>query len=308
MAPLPRGVRRAFRLALGRPPVEHEVDAEVEFHLQMRVQELVAQGLDPERARAEALRRFGDVARWRDRVAGVDHARVEQERRADWLEGAAQDLRYAWRTLRRTPGVTAAVVLTLALGIGANAAVFSALDAALLRTPPYHEPERLVLASIAPSRPVEDAPSVIPWSYPKFELLRQELRGVSSLAGFATRRATLMGAGDAAQVPLEVVTASYFPLLGVAPPVGRAFAAAEDSVGAGQVVVLGHALWRQRFGGDPGVLGRTVRLNDQPLTVVGVAPPGFRGLTGTAELWIPMSAMPSLYGPRTLQLVLRYRY
>ena len=144
MPDLPHGIRRAFRLALRQQPIEQEVDAEIEFHLEMRAAELVARGMTPEAARAEARRRFGDTHEWSMAMSAIDRERVARSERAEWLSDLRQDLHFGVRTALRTPLFTLLAVLTLALGIGANAAVFGVVKSVLLDAPPYTDADRLV--------------------------------------------------------------------------------------------------------------------------------------------------------------------
>ena len=143
LAQLPYGIRRAFRLALGRPRIEEEVDAEVAFHLEMRAAELAARGLTPDAARDEARRRFGNTHEWRMAMSAVDRERAAQERRVEWVDDLRQDLRYGVRSLLRTPLFSLLAVVTLALGIGANAAVFGVVKSVLLDALPYADAGRL---------------------------------------------------------------------------------------------------------------------------------------------------------------------
>lgn len=213
--------------------------------------------------------------------------------------GIGQDVKVAFRTLRRAPGFALAAVLVLALGIGANVAIFSAVKATLLTPPPFPEPDRLVLLDLtgaSTERP--EPPRPFPWSYPKYRILAETGDLLADpVAAWAVRPLVLTGAGDAARVEVEIVTPDYLEVLGVAPAVGRDLEPADDAPGAAQVALLGHALWRARFGADPGVAGRTVTLNGRPVAVAGVAPPGFRGLSGDADLFVPVHAGASLIAP-----------
>ncbi len=209
------------------------------------------------------------------------------------------DARVGARALRRTPAFTAAAVLVLALGIGANTAIFSAVKAALLTPPPYPHPERLVLldlteASTAPP----GAPRAMPWSYPKFQILAatKDLP-LQAVAAYAVRSLTLTGRGDPAYVSAEVVTPDYMRLLGVATVAGRSFIAGDDVAGSAPVAILGYGLWRERFGGDSSVVGRSVTLGGRAVQVAGVAPPDFRGLSGRADLFIPVHTGAALIAP-----------
>lgn len=200
------------------------------------------------------------------------------------------DLRIAARTLRKAPGFVVASVLVLALGIGANAAVFSAIRATLLSRPPFPNADRLVFLDLTDSSSARPGrPRAFPWSYPKYHVLE----GIEDVplevsAAYAGRSITLTGDGAAAYVDGEFVSPHYLNVLGLEPSLGRDFRAADDASGAGLVVMLGYGLWRERFGADPSVVGRSVVLNGRSVTVVGVGPTGFEGLTGHARLWVPV--------------------
>ncbi len=208
------------------------------------------------------------------------------------------DVRVAVRTLRKAPGFTAASVLVLALGIGANSAVFSAVRATLLSRPPFPNADRLVFLDLTDSSTTRPGPPrAFPWSYPKYEVLagaRDVPLEVS--AAYARRAVTLMGEGDARYSSAEFVTADYFRVLGERPSAGRDFTAADEARDADLVVILGHGLWRERFGGDPEIVGRSVVLNGRSVTVVGIGPVGFQGLTGQARLWLPVHTGAALLG------------
>jgi len=209
------------------------------------------------------------------------------------LETLAQDIRYALRTLRRSPGFTIVAVLALALGIGANTAIFSLVDAARARALPYADPTRLVAlwGNVQRAR-VERRGA----SYPDFVDWRTRSTSFVDVAAFDGQTMTLAGADEPERISVEFVSAPYFSLLGVQPALGRAFQADEDDVAKpAPVVVLSDGLWKRRFGGDPGAIGRSVTLCCAPraYTIVGVAPRGFKGLTDAAELWVPFA----LYAP-----------
>jgi predicted permease len=209
------------------------------------------------------------------------------------------DVRVAARALRRTPGFTAAAVLVLALGIGANAAIFTAVRATLLAAPPFPDPDRLVMLSLTDSSTAQaGAARAIPWSYPKYRILAEtEGRIAEPVAAYAGRFVTLTGAGDAAMLAAELVTPDYLDVLGVRLPLGRDFGAEDDVEGAPPSAILAHELWQQRFGADRDLVGRDVTLNGQAVTVLGIAPAGFRGLTGRADLWLPVHTGATLVAP-----------
>ena len=200
-----------------------------------------------------------------------------------------QDSRYALRGLRRSPIFTVVAVLTLAVGTGANTAIFSAVDAVLLRPLPYPQPDRLVTPWMVVSGGREPG-RVDGWSYPKFQLLRKTTRSLEGVSAFASRDVSLSGADSSELIQAEYVSASYFALLGITPALGRVFADEEDrSPGAHPIALVSYALWQRNFGGTAAVLGQTIRLNQVPLSIVGVLPRGFRGQSGEADVWVSMA-------------------
>ena len=272
------GVLRRL-LAFGRRGrLQDDIDDELAFHLEMRRREHARDGLADADAARVARRQFGNVAALRE------------ETRDMWtfpsFDSFVQDVRFALRTLVKAPGFTAVVVLVLAVGIGANTAIFSLVDAMLVRGLPYPSPERLVLLIGNVQREAVERRG---GSYPDFEDWREQsasFAGIAAYAGIAATVAT--GEGDPARVPGEAVSASYFSLLDVAPAMGRTFRPDEDEApGRAAVAVIGHALWQDQFSSDLDVVGRTFRLNGDPHEVVGVMPPGFAGVGDNARLWIP---------------------
>lgn len=207
------------------------------------------------------------------------------------------DLKFALRQLWKNPGYTAVAVLTLALGIGVNSALYSVIYAVLLEPLPYPEPARLVQvqSTIAwPGKPKEIVPQ---WSYPRFELLRDHNRIFAQIAAYDSCTLTVTGVDSAEHVKAELASASYFPLLGVQAALGRVFLPDEDRKGVSQpVAVISAGYWQRHFGGDPGVIGRTLRVNQTPLTIVGVLRAGFHGQSGATDLWVPITMAPTLDG------------
>jgi putative ABC transport system permease protein len=201
-----------------------------------------------------------------------------------------QDLAFAVRSLRKGPAFTTEAVLMLALGIGANIAIFALVNALMLKPLPFADPDRLMLVQML--MPDRDAPGVLRpglWSWPKYRVLRDEQQVFESTAIFGGREWNVTGSGSPERVPIELVEWSYFHVLGVAPQVGRAFSAQETGTpGSAPLAVLGHGFWVRRFGSDPTVVGRTIGLNGTPHTILGVLPSGFRGLTGQGEIWVPL--------------------
>jgi putative ABC transport system permease protein len=293
MTPLPEGIRRAFRLALGRPRIEEEVDAEVAFHLEMRAAELAARGMTPEAARAEALRRFGDSHQWSKAMSAVDRERVAHARRAEWLDDLRQDVAYGLRSALRTPLFTLLAVLTLALGIGANAAVFGVVKSVLLDALPYADADRLVRIYARWASSPSERQSVSPGVAAD---LAERTTTFSSLAAFnfSTADATYHAEAGPKVLSAAWVETGFFATLGVRAALGRTLTAAD--VGT-PVVMLSDAAWRRELGGDPAAIGRSIRLGQQLVEVVGVLPAGFVGPMGEADLWLGFDLAPLLADP-----------
>ena len=209
------------------------------------------------------------------------------------MQGLRQDIRYAVRTLIKAPVFTLIAVVTLALGIGANTAIFTLVNGLLLKPLPFAQPDELMMVHLLmPDR--DGGPGIfreMVWSYPKYKVFRDEQQVFSEHALFTGSQWSVTGGGEPERIRGEVIGARYLTTLGVVPILGRDFTREEDKApGMDGIVMLGHALWQRRFGGDPHVLGEVVRLSGIPYVVVGVLPPGFRGLTGEAEAWVPLMA------------------
>jgi len=216
------------------------------------------------------------------------------------MESLVQDMRYGWRMLGKNPGFTAIAVLTLAIGIGASTATFSVVDTVLLQPLPYQEPERLVQVTETLPRMSADEVGVAAGEYQDY---RDHNHSFSQVAAYESAGFNLTGAGHPLRINAASVSASVFPLLGVSPELGRAFTAEEDRYGAGNVVVLSHALWEHEYGRDPTILGKIVKLDEHSYTVVGVMPPSFRfpfdgaPLSEMADLWVPIAFEPNRLSP-----------
>ncbi|HEV7786671.1 MAG TPA: ABC transporter permease, partial [Thermoanaerobaculia bacterium] len=296
--------RRTFRLHLRKGTVEQDVNDELAFHLEEAARELMAGGMEPQDARDEALRRFGEVEKTRQTCREIGRRR---ERGRWWTEGLgalAQDLRFSLRTLRKSPAFTAVAVFTLMLGIGANSAIFSIVNAVLLRPLPYPAPERLMtIWNWTPDL------GQMPVSQPELLDYAGGLRSFQAVAGVGVSDVNLSGSFESERVGLARISASLFPILGVRPVAGRTFLPEEDRAGRNREVVLGYDLWRRRFGGRLDVVGQSIRLDDVSHLVVGVAPRGFH-FPGQADLWAPLGLDPAtlnIRGQRDLQVVGRLK-
>ncbi|HKW11506.1 MAG TPA: ABC transporter permease [Gemmatimonadaceae bacterium] len=275
--------RRLFRLPWRtRRQIGDDVDEELRFHIDMRVDELHALGLTPDAARAEAMRQFGDIDDARHYITAVDRATEAAHRRSEYMGDLRQDLVYAVRKLRSAPAFTLTVVLTLALGIGANTAIFSVVDGVLLRPLPFREPDRVMrVRFIYNGSPDAGSP-------PELNDFRTRNRTMQSLAMYAGQSVNLVRDGADPELLVGVeVSANWFNILGVTPQLGRSFVEGEDHEGAPKVAMLSDAVWRRDFNANPDVVGRAVNLNGEQVTIVGVMPAG-RGYPFSAEVWVPM--------------------
>jgi predicted permease len=244
---------------------ERELDDELRTYVEMDAESREAQGLDAAAARRAAAIEIGGIEGLKERVRDA--------RAGGGTIALGRDVVLAVRQLRRNPGFAAAVVATLALAIGANAAVFSVVDAVLLAPPPYREPDRLLFVWSNLDRAGYHRG---PISGPELADLRQESRSFDGLAAIWATSAQITGEGEPEQLRIGLVTSNFFSVLGAEPAHGRGFERAEEGRGAPGAVVLSDGLWRRRFGADPALVGRTVRIDGTPLTVVGIAPPGLR--------------------------------
>ncbi|MGB9336487.1 MAG: ABC transporter permease [Candidatus Acidiferrales bacterium] len=254
-------VRSLFR----RGDADAELSEELQFHLQREIEANVAAGMTPVEARRAALVEFGGLARLTEECRDA--------RRVNWIQDLGQDIGYGLRMLRKNPGFTAVAILTLALGIGANTAIFSVLDAVILRPLPYPAADRLVLIwTDLNSAGTSDAP----FSGPDMADVRARSHLLADVGGIWVGRAALTGTGEPEQVKLGFVTDNFLTIVGVHPAMGRLFVAQDNVQGAAPVVILSDGLWRRRFGASVEIVGQTVRLDGSPATVIGVMPENFR--------------------------------
>jgi putative ABC transport system permease protein len=297
-------LKRHLRSWLWRVPVEQEVREELAHHIDLRTEELVAGGMSPAAARAEAERRLGDSAAMARTLRALGHERDRSRHRQQWLADLFLDVRIALRQARQRPGFTLGIVLTLAIGLGATTAIFSVVHAVVLAPFPYAEPDR-VLSVYTTWRGRPGGTSV-----GNFDYLRQRVTTLEPLAATAFASFNLSGDGQPERIIGLRATASWFDVFRVAPALGRAFTADEDTPGRQQVAVLGHGLWTRRFGQRRDVLGQTLRLNNEPHTIVGVMPAAFDAIADRADVIVPIAFTPerlAMYDEHYLELYGRRR-
>jgi putative ABC transport system permease protein len=271
--------------------IRAEVEEEIAFHLDMRTEELIRAGLDPNAARAQAEHEFGDSRAAGEALQTTDREAERRARRTEWLAGLRHDLRLAMRRLVRSPGFSIVAVLTLALGIGANTTLFSVVHAVLLRPLPYPDPDRLVV--LWQDHQGRGGEAEQDFNRPDFQELRERTRSIVQVAAVYPRDAALSHEGHAERVSMPIVSHEYFDLFGVQPALGRLFRSEDETRSGDEVVVLSHSLWQRRFGADPKLVGRSVVLDDEPYTVIGIAEAGFRPPEGESDLWATYSPDPT---------------
>ncbi|MGH9908172.1 MAG: ABC transporter permease [Pyrinomonadaceae bacterium] len=266
---------------------EQELEDEIQSHLDMQIEDYLRQGMSPDQARYAALRSFGGVDQIKEKY--------RDRRSLPAVETTLQDLRFAFRVLRRSPGYTAVVVLTLAVAIGANTAIFSLVDAVLIKLLPVKSPEQLVAIDLFNQRGEQNS-----FSYPLFEQLRDRsgtFAGVfAALDGTTTMDIAWPGrAAQPIQAEVQLVSGEYFPVLGVNAIAGRTLTTEDNKViGAHPVAVISYGFWRKQLGADASIIGKGITVKNQPFTIIGVTPPEFFGESvGRApDVWVPLMMQP----------------
>ena len=282
MADAPRW-RRYLRF--WRSDVNADVAEEFRFHIEAEVEELIARGMTPEAAHDDAVRRFGDMEYFRRYCSEADARRAAGGQRTENFAVLTQDLRFAFRSLRRQPGFTVIAALTLALGIGANTAIFSVVNGVLLTPLPYKEPERLVTLWES----TRDMQQIVV-SYPNYLDWKTRTRTFEDIAVYNRYEDfNLTGRGDAERVGGALVSANVFSLLGVPALLGRSFTPDDDRIGADRVAMVSHGFWQRGFGGDPRIVGTQLMLDGVSHTVVGVLPPSMR--LANRDVWVPVGPL-----------------
>ncbi len=268
-----------------RRRLERDMEEEMRFHLEMQIEQNLEVGMAPEDARHAAQRQFGNQT-W-----------LEEASREMWtlnsIEALIQDMRYGARTLMKSPGFTLIAVITLALGIGANTAIFSVANAVLLRPLPYPQAERMVFVLEGSLSDPKIERSYSPQNFTDIQSRNQSFDSYFALSYVSF---TLTGDQQPEALSGMLATADFGRVVGMAPALGRVFTAGEDAPGKDHVALISDGLWRRRFGEDPQILGRSVQLNSEPYTIIGVMPPNFNFPNPTVEVWAPLALDSSKYG------------
>src|SRR5216684_4035730 len=275
---------------------EQELTAEIDSHLQMHIEDNLRAGMTSEEARRQALMKLGGVEQTKQ---------AYRERRGlPFLETLLQDFRFAARMLLKNPGFTAVAVLTLALGIGANTAIFSIVNGVLFQPLPYPHPEQQVV--VARTAPRFD--HHVPVSGPNFLDWRARARQFQFLAGFDGRGFTVMFGNEPENILGAAVSPNFLSVLEVAPILGRNFVEQEERTGHDRVAVITHSFWKERLGGDAGCVGRTLTLNGHPFVIVGILPANFRYvLMGDAQIFIPLNLGKTSRGENFMSVIGRIK-
>ena len=278
------GFRRQRRFSFGRWGLQRDISEELAFHLDMATQELIDLGMDRTEARAMAEHRFGSVEAYRRRCLDLDTRRARAVRREELMHDVIHDLKFALRSFVHQPAYSLVAIAVLALGIGATTAIFSVVNAVLLRPLPFHQPEQLV--EIWEKNPERNwtKTQAAPANYLDWKEQARSFQGMASYADWADDL-ILSSSGEPEHLTGVRVSGEFFDVLGVKPILGRSFRPEETWTTGEATVLLSHALWQRRFGGDPGVLGKVIEINGSQRTVIGVMPPDLRFPMESVDLW-----------------------
>jgi putative ABC transport system permease protein len=294
-----------------RGSLERDLEAELAHHLEQRALKNAAAGMDAAEARYAARRQFGNVTSLKEQTREVWGG--------NWLAALRQDLRYAARLMRKSPGFTAIAILTLAGGVGASSAVFSLINSILIKPLPYPESDRIILPSLVSPPGINLGSEYFPWGQKQFRLLTRDAHPFQAIGAFQSDSFNLTGIGEPFFLDGYRVSAGFFPALGISPTLGRTFTNEEDQPGREYEVVVSDRLWRQQFFADRNILGRAIQLSGHAYTVIGVMPSDFDfprseempssfNFPRQAELWVPLAiAREPKGGPSELAVIGRLR-
>jgi putative ABC transport system permease protein len=293
MRGIPNGIRRALRLPSSAERLEHELDDEVRFHLDMRVRELVALGMSEPDARARALERFGDTEELREYCQSIEVPHMQRLKIQEWWSGLMQDLRYAFRQVRRSPGFFAVATITLLLGIASTTAIFSVVRGVLLRPLPYPDADRIVQLW-----QLDGQGSQSRLSDPNYSDVREQSRSFAALAQVSGAGAvTVTGGGEPVRALYTFVSREFFDVMGVRPLRGRLFVAEERRVNGACAVVISHAFWQRQLQGSENAAGQKLTLDGRDCSVVGIMPATL-DFPAKTDFWAPRESQEA-YPSRT---------
>jgi predicted permease len=290
-------LRSLFRLR----QVDDDLDEEIRFHVERKIESYLSDGMSPEEARRFALREFGGIEQSKESCRDA--------RKVNWIRDLSLDLRYAARLLRKSPALTAVVVITLGLGIGANTAVFSIVYPVLVAPLPYPQSDRLVMVWEDVHLPSYQNDQNTP-SPGNFADWSRDNRCFEDIAAMRDRAFNLSGDGEPVRVEGEAVSANLFSVLGVRPSLGRVFTPEEDQPGNEREAIIGYGLWESRFGSNPQAIGQTILINGDPFKLVGVMPLGYHFADPDDQLWVPLAlsqADLANHGSHYLRIVARLK-
>ena len=297
-----RGFRRWVRLPWRNASrVRRDIDDEFQFHLDMRVAELAARGATPDAARAEAMRRFGDMRDAQEYCRIMDERSIHEAHRRDWFTELGSDARFALRQMRRSPAFTTLAVLTLALGIGATTAIFSVVHRLMLDPIPYPDGDRIVSlnrSNLQGNLYVTPTPALL-------DAWRKSAHSLEAIATFGWKDVVVAGPDEPEEMKAGTLSANLLGVLGVKPVLGRGILPEDTKIGAPRTVLLGYGVWQRRFGGSRDALGKSITIDGLPHTVVGIMPRDFSVpfMDGGRQLWLPLEDNPDAFGAPALAKV-----
>ena len=285
------GRPKLFRLPTAKHRLRGEIDRELRFHIEGRIDELVAQGYTRQQAEREVTERFGDVTTVRNELEEIDTVTHRKREFGEWRSTFARDLQHAVRGLTHRPAFSLVVIVTLALGIGATTAIYTLLDAVVLRPLPYPNAESLVYIE----HPVPGVEADAKWRMSRagYFFFRRNSKSLDQIAVYNRSEMSLVSPDGAERVRVGLISDNFFDIVGVRPFLGRGFVGPDNMPNAPPVVILGYDFWRQRYKGDRAIIGQTVNLSSSVYQVIGVAPPKLHLPSSQVQLWVPMQLDPN---------------